>query len=262
MTAVILAAGRGTRLNKLTSRLPKGLLQIDGKSLLERSLAAIKKNKITQAIIVIGHYGHLIQEKIGNDFYDLNLSYIRNPNYAKTGSMYSLWQIHDSIHDDILLLESDLLYEERAIPVLLESKYSDVILVSSLLDSGDDVYVCTNEKEQLILLGKEIEEDMKSNALGALVGISKLSKQFLRSLFDRASLEFKTGQEELLNQHYEECINKVSVSTHPVYTTYLQDLVWIEIDNHNDLRRARREIYPRIIADTQPNGGVSGEYQA
>ncbi|MCH8003682.1 MAG: phosphocholine cytidylyltransferase family protein [Nanoarchaeota archaeon] len=243
MKAVILAAGMGIRLRPMTEHYPKGLIEIDGRTLLECSLDALKEIGINDVIIVTGFYSSSIKKKFDGEYNGTKLKYIENDMYSTTGSMYSFSKAKKLINEDILLLESDLLYDKNALKTLLNSEFRDVILVAELLNSGDDVYICTNERNEITNLGKKIPEEDKKQVLGALVGISKYSKRFLPKLFKKAEQEFANNE---LNYHYEETVFATSKLGNPIYAELCKGLNWIEIDNENDLKRAKEDIYFKI----------------
>jgi 2-aminoethylphosphonate-pyruvate transaminase len=254
MKAVILAAGMGTRLRPMTESLPKGLIEIDGKSLLQRSLENISKFDIKEVIIVTGFYSEHLKKSIGKSFKGIPITYVENNQFSNTGSMFSMSKAKELITDDILLLESDLLYEEKAIQCLLESKHSNAILTSSLLHSGDDVYVCTNDEDVLTNLGKNIPEEEKIKSKGALVGISKYSKDFLNILFSHAEEDYKNQK---VNDHYEERIFSTVQQGYPAHAEHCEELNWIEIDNEQDLERANKEVYPKMNIENNNKDNVN-----
>jgi len=170
----------------------------------------------------------------------ITITYVINNEYSKTGSMYSLSKTENVVDDDILLLESDLLYEKRALDALMNSQDSNEILVASLSGSGDEVYICVNNKNELIDLGKNIAN--KNEAIGELVGISKLSLNFLTHLYKKAKEDYQKNEN---NNHYEEVIFKLS-KTYPIKCQLIKNLFWIEIDKYEDLKRAIEVIYPKI----------------
>jgi len=243
MKAVILAAGMGKRLKPLTSELPKAFIPINGTPLIHYSLNNLKNADITSVIIVVGFMEDFFKEKLGSNYQGMNITYVSNKEYATTGSMYSLSQIEGIVEDDIILLESDLLYEPRAIGALLDSKHQDLILVAELSGSGDEVFVCVDNTDKIIDLGKSISNEKKKNFLGELVGISRFSKEFLHKLFKKAEEDYT---EDRKNYHYEECVFETSKLGHPVYALFFKDLVWTELDNENDLKRAQEIVYPEI----------------
>jgi len=243
MKAVILAAGAGIRLRPVTNELPKGLIEIAGKSLLEYSLKALEENGTREVIMVIGFLAKLIKQRFGQRYEDLKIIYVLNQEYSDTGSMYSLSQARRLVDEDIVLLESDLLYEPKALRTIMDSKHKDVLLVSDFSGSGDEVYVCVDNTHRIIDLGKSISPNGKSKAIGELVGISRFSKAFLAQLFKKAEDDYAKGK---LNHHYEECVLATSNLGNPVYAELCRNLAWAEIDNESDLERARTKIYPRI----------------
>jgi len=244
MQAVILAAGTGTRLRPLTEHLPKGLIPVENKALLEYSLDNLRKAGIEEVILVVGFCQELIRQKFGAAYKGMRISYAVNPDFAATGSMYSFSRAGELIKNDVLLLESDLLYESRALEVLLASRHQDVILTAPLSGSGDEVYICVNRDQAVTALGKKLPALQAEAAIGELVGISRFSAQFLEKLFVRAENDYAAGQK---NYHYEECVLAASrQSGHPVYALACPGLQWIEIDTENDYRRAREAVYPAI----------------
>ena len=240
MKAVILAAGMGTRLRPLSNNIPKAFVEIDNVPLIIRSLENIKSFGIKDVIIVVGYKGDYFKKKIGIKYKKIKIKYVLNEDFSKTGSMYSLSKTEGLVDDDIFLFESDLLYEKKAIQCLLDSKESNEILVATLSGSGDEVYIVVNENNELINLGKKIINI--KDAIGELVGISKLSQAFLTELYKLAKVDYDNNN---LNYHYEEVIFKLS-KAYPIKCKLIQDLSWIEIDNLEDLNRAKNIIYPKI----------------
>ena len=240
MKAIILAAGMGKRLRPFTEDLPKPLLNIDGKSLITRSLDNLNDVGMREVIIVVGYLQDMIKKKIGKYYKNLKITYISNPIFSRTGSMYSLSQTEGIINDGIILLEGDLLYEKKALQTLINSPEPNEILVAPLSGSGDEVYICVNESNELINLGKNI--DNKDEAIGELVGITKLSLDFLSNLYKKAEEDYEKNKDLY---HYEEVIYRLSKTYH-IKCNLIDDLNWIEIDNENDLNRAIKIVYPKI----------------
>ena len=136
-TAVILAAGMGIRLRELIGLCPKGLLEINGESLIDRSLRLLKKEGIERVVLVTGFQEALYHRHLKNKKNIPNLEFVHSPRYSETGSMHSLFVAKDALHEDFLLLESDLLYESRALKSVLDFKGSDVVLSSGKTGSKD-----------------------------------------------------------------------------------------------------------------------------
>ena len=244
MKAVILAAGEGTRLKPLTNNIPKAFLSIGDIPLIYHSLRNLHQVGVDDVLFVTGFMESHFKKTLGDVFDKMNISYVSNPDYAKTNSMYSLSQIEGVIDEDIILLESDLIYEQKALELLLESQCDNVLLTSKLSGSGDEVFICTDETGRITDLGKNISQENKGYAIGELVGISKFSKKFLSKMFTTAKNDYKKGEK---TYHYEECAFRTSSKEHPLYALLCEDLTWIEIDTKKDLQRAEEIIYPQII---------------
>lgn len=252
MKAVVLAAGMGRRLHPLSKTIPKGLILVGEKPILRYSLEALKANQISEVILVVGFLQEVIRQQFGREYQGLKITYVENNRYQTTGSMYSLSKARDAIgNSEIILLESDLLYDPKAMPIMLESPFRDCLLTADVSQSGDEVYICVDEEQRVVELGKDISGESKRRALGELVGISRFSRKFLSQLFEKAEEEYKSGE---YNRHYEECVFSLSTQGYPVYSLFCENLLWIEIDNEEDLRRAREELYPRIRSRLEARG--------
>jgi len=243
MKAVILAAGMGVRLRPRTSAVPKCLLEIHGYTLLERSLGAIKDAGMEECIIVLGHLGEMIRAFVGEDFRGMNISYVDSPQYQTTGSAYSLFEAKGVIGEsDIVLFESDLLYDPSMVPAALSSIDRNLLLSVPCSGSGDEVYICKDQSGSVRALGKNIPPALRESAIGELVGISRFSNTFLRSMFDRIQDDYESGARQY---HYEETAFLVGERTGEL-KTLLVNVPWVEIDTKNDLRRAAKDVYPKV----------------
>ncbi|NQZ75000.1 MAG: phosphocholine cytidylyltransferase family protein [Ekhidna sp.] len=232
-TAVILAAGRGTRLQPYTFDIPKGFMPVGDEKLIERSVRLLKKNGIKNIIIGTGHL-HEHYEKFAKDN---GLTTFLSPEYASTGSFHTLIQGSHLIEGDFLLLESDLLYHSLAIESLLEDERRVLILTSGFTQSNDEVYVEVQDK-LLVNLSKKKEE---LNSIDAeLVGIWKISSDLLKKL-----KEHHQNASDGRNKDYEIAIAKLS-NEYSVGVLKLEDLAWCEIDNQDHLERAKEKILPRL----------------
>jgi choline kinase len=171
-TAVILAAGRGTRLKELGKEIPKGFLQLGEKPIIVESLEKLSAVGIERVVIVTGHCAEKYEElaRSGNSEAEIQgqtetqgpsdtgtrssaranlprIVTVHNDRYADSGSLYSLYLAGKVLEREngagFLLLESDLVYESRALRVLQDDPRPDLILVSGITNSGDEVWVQT-----------------------------------------------------------------------------------------------------------------------
>ena len=239
----------GIRLRNLTGLLPKGLLQIGDKSLISRSLESLKNEGIDRAIIVTGfqqsHYHvHLQQLAVKPE-----LEFVHSKQFAKTGSMHSLFVAKNYLKEDFLLLESDLLYESRALNSVINFEGPDVILASDKTNSGDEVYMYGEKLEEqndsivrgrITAISKKPFPDL--SVQGELVGISKISLKLLNRM-----CEYHEAHDEFpCKRHYEEYISDLC-SNKEIPFLRVGDLIWTEIDDQSHYERALKEILPRLI---------------
>ena len=147
-TAVILAAGMGIRLRNVTGLLPKGLLEIGGQSLISRSLESLKNEGIDRAVIVTGFQESLYHEHLQPQTNIPELEFVHSRQFEESGSMHSLFVAKNYLKEDFLLLESDLLYESRALPSVINFEGPDVVLASGETGSGDEVYIYGEKYEK------------------------------------------------------------------------------------------------------------------
>ncbi|MFC3885407.1 2-aminoethylphosphonate aminotransferase [Bacillus songklensis] len=237
-TAVILAAGMGSRIREWTGNRPKGFLMIDEKPIIENSISKLLEMGISKIFIGTG-YMREAYEKLAFKYPQIQCIY--NPKYETTGSMLTLYQLKDYIKEDFLLLESDLIYEKVALQTLIENKRSDVILASKLTHTGDEVYIETDENHYLVNMSKK-QEDLNS-IYAELVGLTKLSYPTFQKMCTYVKKVFQTRG----NIDYEDGLVGISKEV-ALYVHKLSDLVWCEVDDENHWTRAVNIISPIIKA--------------
>lgn len=233
-SAVILAAGLGSRLKQRTSNKPKGFLELGDRPLVERSVQKLIEHGIDKVWIGTGYLDHWYQS-LANRYPQIGC--IKNEEYQSTGSMETLYNLRHSIDGDFLLLESDLLYEARALSLLLVDPRQDVLLLSGKTNSGDEVYVEADSADRLVNMSKDIR--IISQPVGELVGISKLSV----STYSQLCEYYKTSGNKSMN--YEDALVGLTSLTE-ISVKVVDDLVWCEIDDEDHLNRAINLIYPKI----------------
>jgi len=235
--AVILAAGMGQRLRKIESEMPKGFIHLGGITLIERVIRQLKHNNIEKIIIVTGYKAEYYNE-LKKKYHFVET--VHNGDYQRSGSMYSLYCAKQLIgKNSFLLLESDLLFESRAIESLLLFPESNAILISSETKAGDEVFVST--KGNLFHCMSK-EKDSLPNITGELVGISLISSQ----LFEIMKIYAISFFEKDLMLDYEYCLNAISDQT-DIFFHKIDNLIWTEIDDPEQFNRAQKIIYPNIL---------------
>jgi len=236
-SAVILAAGMGTRLRGELEDRPKGFLQLGERPIIVESLECLIEAGIEDVVIVTGHCA-AHYEALAVD-YDGFVRIVHNDRYADSGSMYSLYCARECVDADFLLLESDLIYEPRALDVLLADAAPDAILLSGATHAGDEVWV---EARAGALVAMSKVRDSLGAVAGELVGISKIST----ALFDFMCRISAEAFESSLRFDYETDCLVAAAAEHRIACPVVADLVWAEIDDPAHLQRAREIVYPQI----------------
>lgn len=237
-TAVILAAGMGTRLQEQGAMMPKGFIELGGTPIIAQSIKKLRNVGVQNIVIVTGHMKQYYDELAAEVDY---IETVYNDKYAQSGSMYSLHCARDHISEDFLLLESDLIYEERALLEAIHFQEDHCVLLSGPTYSGDEVFV--DARRMLLVAMSKVPREL-SNIVGELVGISRISSELFSTMIDAAEKRFQTT----LHVAYEtDCIVDAAASQ-DIHCHLVDDLLWAEIDDDHHLRRARTLIYPAIAA--------------
>ncbi|MCP3690047.1 MAG: phosphocholine cytidylyltransferase family protein [Gammaproteobacteria bacterium] len=237
-TAVILAAGMGVRLKGRGKLTPKGCMRLGSKSIIEESVLRLLSVGIQRIVIVTGHlaeqFDHLPTQ------YGKAVQLVNNPYFADSGSMYSLYCARQYLGESFLLLESDLVYERRALTKCLEHLSENVVLLSGFSNSSDEVFVETRDG-CLVAMSKN-RERLGSEVLGELVGICKISRSLFAAMLTSATDRFRTTR----HMDYEtDCLIDVA-QLMPVSCPVVDDLILCEIDDEIHLAHAQNHVYPII----------------
>lgn len=232
-TAVILAAGMGTRFGHYTDLIPKGFIPYKGKPMVIRSIETLIECGIEKIIIGTGyhkeHYEALMLKYP-------QLQCVFSPRFAETNSMYTLWNCREAIGEDsFILLESDLVFEKLAITSLLESEFDSAMLITPVTKFQDQYYVQMNDKYELVNCSVNKDEIKPS---GELVGIHKISNSFYKILCS----EYEKIVDKRNKLGYEFQLLDVSQHIIPMNVLKVDNLLWYEIDDTQDLKYAEENI--------------------
>lgn len=237
-TAVILAAGQGTRLREEVRDQPKGFLRLGIRPIVEESLLRLADAGIDDVILVTGfaasHYEELALA------HQPRVRTVHNAEYARSGSMYSLYCARSVTNGPFLLLESDLIYEPRALRTLLDHPAGDAILLSGPTDAGDEVFVETRAGK-LVNMSKD-RARLGPVIAGELVGISKISTDLFALMRSIATAAFRNS---LMFDYETDCL-VAAARERAIACPVVPDLLWAEIDDPAHLRRAREQVYPKL----------------
>ncbi len=241
MPAIILAAGTATRLRPLTDTLPKCLLRVGEKTILGHTIDNLQNAGIREVILVTGYRGEQIREFLSCHYPGLSVTYLHNPRYEETNNIYSLWLTKDLVAGkEALLLDSDILFDWRIIPLLAAAGTRSCIAVRHDRALGEEeIKVRTDARGLVTAIGKEVDPAV---AVGESIGIERFSASFVAVLFrvlDRMIL-----QERRDTIFYEAAFQEAIDGGAEIAPVDVGTYRCIEIDTAEDLSRAAREVLP------------------
>ena len=239
MTAVILAAGTGSRLRPLTDALPKCLIPVGGRSILQRTIENLLASGIEEILIVTGYRSDQIHDSLLPRFHGISLRFIVNTLFESTNNIYSLWLALQKIHSGpLMLLDSDIVFDRRILDLLLRSGHESCLAINSRHAMGEEeVKVRTGPDGAILAIGKEMPPGA---AAGESIGIERFGEKSageLRSILD--SMIVKEGRMQLF---YEAAFQKLIDDGGRLYAVDVGDLYSLEIDTVDDLERARQSL--------------------
>lgn len=231
MKALILAAGMATRLRPLTLDTPKCLLPVAGRTLLQRSIDALRAAGIDDFVIVTGYLNDKIERFVSTTYADgINVRFIHNPLYATTNNIYSLWLARPEAEGhDVLLLDSDLLYDPQIITRVLTDTAPNVLTVIRHPLGEEEMKVVVDVDGQITELSKTCNP---ADALGESLGIEKMSAAYTTALYQELQPMMQT--EGLENKYYELAFQRLIPQGHHFATLDATDLFSCEIDTVED----------------------------
>lgn len=238
MKAIILAAGKGSRLDPGSGEMVKCLLRLGEVTLLERTITYLRTSGIERIAVVVGFQAERVRQTGGPQ-----IEYIENQNYAKTNSMYSLWLARHLFGEGFIVLNSDVLFHPQLLSDLLASPHEDAILIScrNSAQYGEEEMKVKVRERRLLDISKAMDP---KEADGENVGIVKFGKTGAALL--TKEMDALVARGELRSWAPRAFLEFTKKRTLHVIDT--RGLPWTEIDFPEDYRRAQQEILPQIPA--------------
>lgn len=151
MQAIILAAGMGKRLKELTSNATKCMVEVNGVTMIERTLSQLDALNLERIVVVVGYEGKKLMEYIESLAIKTPVEYVDNDVYYKTNNIYSLYLARNYLlEDDTLLLESDIIFESAVLQRLLDNPYPSLALVAKYESWMDGTVVTLDDEDNRI----------------------------------------------------------------------------------------------------------------
>jgi choline kinase len=243
MIGVILAAGMAKRLRPLTDNKPKCLLEVGGRTLLERTVNAMQQAGIREFVVVTGYCADQIRDFLSTHFSALTttFTFLHNADYEHNNNIYSLWMSMEVVRGkEFLLMDSDILCDPAAVARIAHETETALAL---------NRHAC-GEEEIKVIVDKEghITEISKvcsiEDAIGESVGIEKMTAEYSEALYHE--LQQMIEQEGLVDVFYERCFERLIPQGHTFKVVDTTDYFSYELDTPEDFERAQ-ELMPKAL---------------
>lgn len=237
MQAIILAAGQGKRLGQYTKDNTKCMVKVNGVSLIDRVIKQLVHIHVDRLVLVVGYKAKELKDFIGHR-YDgmIKIEYIENPLYDKTNNIYSLALAKDRLcEDDTLLLESDLIFEDSLLKMLVDSPQPNLALVAKYETWMDGTMVCINDKNDIVnFVPKAAFRYEDIDIYYKTVNIYKFGRDFSRHEY----VPFLEAYSKVMgdNEYYEQVLRVITLlHSSSLKALPIGDRKWYEIDDVQDL---------------------------
>jgi choline kinase len=233
-TALLLAAGTGSRLHPLTKDMPKCLTMVNGVPILDRLVACLNQQGFKRLIVVTGHLENRIREFLGNRAGNMTIDYIFSPLYEVTNNISSLWMAREIINEPFLLIESDLVFHASLLDDML---YPDRIAVARMQPWMNGSTVTVNQFNQVDAFQKSAPGSADKTRYKT-VNIYSFSLSSWSGITERLDQYISTGR---VNDYYEAVFaDMVADRCLSLQAVYSDSMPWYEIDTIADLTKAEK----------------------
>jgi histidinol-phosphate/aromatic aminotransferase/cobyric acid decarboxylase-like protein/GTP:adenosylcobinamide-phosphate guanylyltransferase len=239
MQVVIPAAGMGSRLGSHTENKTKCMVKVNGVTLIERALNILIKKDVNRIILIVGYEKNSLIDLLGDNYKGVPIVYVHNDIYDKTNNIYSVFLAKDElIKDDTILLESDLIFNENIIDLLLDNDYPSLAAVDKYQRWMDGTVIKLDENFDItsFISGRDFQFEDAEHYYKT-VNIYKFSKEFLEEKY----VPFLEAYSKALgdNEYYEQVLKVIALlDTKDLKALPLNGEKWYEIDDVQDLDNA------------------------
>lgn len=235
MQAVILAAGTASRLRPLTEHCPKCLLQIGGKTLLERTIEAITGSGINEITVVTGYLKDMIVTFLNEHYPNLTFHFIHNEDYASTNNIFSLWLARTQVEGkDFLLMDSDIYCDPLLVRTIAQQQETALALNRHELGE-EEIKVIPDADMHVVEISKTCSI---SNAIGESVGVERMTADYSAALYKE--LRLMCEEEGLVNVFYERAFERLIPQGHTFKIIDTTDFFSMELDTVEDFNLAQK----------------------
>lgn len=236
MQAIILAAGMGKRLGEYTKSNTKCMVPVNGTPLIDRVLKQLSELSLSRVVIVVGYEGQKLMDYLGDSQHGLKIEYVINPVYDRTNNIYSLALAKDKLQeDDTLLIESDLIFEDGMLSLLIDNPQPNLALVAKYEPWMDGTMVRIDKDNNIVNFVPKAAFDYSETAFYyKTVNIYKFSKDFSQTKY----VPFLEAYTKAVgnNEYYENVLRIITfLNSHDLKALPITNEKWYEIDDKQDL---------------------------
>lgn len=247
MKAIIISAGSAKRLEPDTKKLPKGLLNINGKTIIERQIEILRDNGINDIIIITGPHKEQFRYN--------NVRYVNDSEYEKHDVLLSLMIAKNEIKGEVITMYSDILFDKEILQQIIKSKV-DIGIATEMnweqnyenrtehpKSEADNVII---ENNTIVKIKKNIPKILENQKNGEFIGMIKFSEKGS----ERFVMEFNRVEKNKPQPFHDASGFEKSYLTDMIQELIDQNIPvepiiingdWCEIDTSQDLENARKK---------------------
>ena len=238
MIGVLLAAGMAKRLRPLTDTKPKCLLKVGERTLLERTVDAMRQAGIQEFLVVTGYRGEMIRDFLRE--YS-SFTFLDNTDYEHNNNIYSLWMACQKVRGcDFLLMDSDILCDPAAV-VRIAQEPTAALAVNRHELGEEEMKVVVDAENRITEISKTCRPE---DAIGESVGIEKITADYSEAL--ARELDQMILQEGLIDIFYERAFERLIPQGHTFKVVDTTHYFSYELDTPEDFQRAQ-ELMPKEL---------------
>ena len=247
MKGIILAAGRGARLNGGNGDMPKCLVTLGGETLLSRNIRILRAAGLDEIVVVVGCAAATVRRSCSD------VTFVENTRFAQTNSLYSLWLARTFLAQGFVVMNCDVLVHPQLVVDLLTARHEDALLLAY---RDEDTSYGDEEMKVKVRAGRvsDISKTMDPDeADGENLGIVKFGPSGARVLVEEMDALVAAGD----HKAWVPRAFKEFAARRPLHAIGTRGFPWIEIDFPEDYRRAVEVVLPSIESDLSSNPAVA-----
>lgn len=237
-----MAAGMAKRLRPLTDTKPKCLLEVGGRTLLQRTVDAMRAAGATEFVVVTGYRAEMIREFLTAHYQNLPVTFLHNADYEHNNNIYSLWMAGQVVRDkEFLLMDSDILCDPETVAIVARQEISALAVNRHELGE-EEMKVVVDGAMHITEISKTCRPE---DAMGESVGIEKMTVDYSKALFHE--LDQMIEQEGLIDIFYERAFERLIPQGHTFKVVDTTEFFSYELDTPEDYERAQHAIPQALL---------------